>query len=314
MDSVDDAERASSDLAGLVVAPVGRLIPVDDEYEPYRLLDRDGAVVVPVAVFLRELVAEGCAPSTLRSYGMDLLRWWRFLHAVGVCWAGATRAEARDFSCWIQLTVKPRQRATRTSASTAAARRRPGAPNAVTGKLTPGIGYAPATVAHSETVLRCFYDFHRDAGTGPILNPLPLDASRRAKRTHAHHNPMHQWSRERVGRYRPVVPRRIPKAIPDERFNELFAALASNRDRALVAFWISTGVRAAELLGIRQCDTDPGQQLITVVRKGSRAIQQVPASTDAFVWLRLYQEELRGMVSRDGPSRCGGRCVGRSAR
>src|SRR5207249_10675679 len=62
---------------------------------------------------------------------------------------------------------------------------------------------------------------------------------------------------------------RIPRALPDERFNELFAALASNRDRALVAFWISTGVRASELLGVRRCDVDPGQQLITVVRKRS---------------------------------------------
>jgi site-specific recombinase XerD len=72
--------------------------------------------------------------------------------------------------------------------------------------------------------------------------------------------------------------------------------LPSNRDRALVAFWISTGVRASELLGVRQCDIDPGQQLITVVRKGTRVMQQVPASADAFVWLRLYQEELRGQI------------------
>lgn len=295
---MDDAERAGSNLAGLVVASVGRLVPTDDEYEPYRLLDGDGIVVVPVAAFLRELMAAGRSPSTLRSYGMDLLRWLRFLRAVGVCWDRATRVEARDFSCWIQLTVKPRRLATRASASAGVATRRPGAPNGVTGKPTPGIGYAAATVAHSETVLRGFYDFHRDAGTGPILNPFPLDASRRAQRAHAHHNPMHHWSRERVGRYRPVVSRRIPKAIPDEWFNELFAALPSNRDRALVAFWISTGVRAAELLGVRQCDTDPGQQLITVVRKGSRAVQQVPASADAFVWLRLYQEELRGKVPR----------------
>jgi len=215
-----------------------------------------------------------------------------------VSWDRATRVDARDFSCWIQLTVKPRRQATRSAASAGVAVRRPGMPNRVTGKPTPGIGYAPATVAHSETVLRGFYDFHRDAGSGPILNPFPLDVSRRAGRAHAHHNPMHQWSHERVGRYRPVVARRIPRAIPDERFNELFVALPSNRDRALVAFWISTGVRAAELLGVRQCDMDPGQQLITVVRKGSRAMQQVPASTDAFVWLRLYQEELRGKLPR----------------
>ncbi|WP_445047566.1 tyrosine-type recombinase/integrase [Streptomyces drozdowiczii] len=101
-----------------------------------------------------------------------------------------------------------------------------------------------------------------------------------------------------MGRYRPTLPRRIPRSIPEEWFNELFAALPSNRDRALVAFWISTGVRASELIGMRQRDVDPGQQLISVVRKGSRAVQQVPASADAFVWLRLYQQDVHGWVPR----------------
>jgi len=87
---------------------------------------------------------------------------------------------------------------------------------------------------------------------------------------------------------------RIPRAIPDEKFDELFAALGSHRDRALVAFWVSTGARAAELLGATHADADPGQQLITVIRKGSRCLQQLPASPDAFVWLRLYQAQLQG--------------------
>jgi hypothetical protein len=49
---------------------------------------------------------------------------------------------------------------------------------------------------------------------------------------------------------------------------------------------------------------DPGQQLVTVVRKGSRAVQQLPAFPNAFVWLRLYQRELDPAVStgRDDPS------------
>jgi hypothetical protein len=51
-----------------------------------------------------------------------------------------------------------------------------------------------------------------------------------------------------------------PRAIPDQRFNQLFAALSSNRDRAMVAFWISTGVTASELLRMRHCDIDLGQQ------------------------------------------------------
>jgi hypothetical protein len=43
-------------------------------------------------------------------------------------------------------------------------------------------------------------------------------------------------------------------------------------------------------------DTDPGRQLITVIRKGSRALQQLPASSDAFVWLRLYQLQTQDLV------------------
>lgn len=33
-----------------------------------------------------------------------------------------------------------------------------------------------------------------------------------------------------------------------------------------------------------------------MVRKGTRAIQQVPASPDAFVWLRLYQAQMHGLA------------------
>jgi site-specific recombinase XerD len=36
--------------------------------------------------------------------------------------------------------------------------------------------------------------------------------------------------------------------------------------------------------------------LITVVRKGTRELQELPASTDAFVWLRLYQVEMAELI------------------
>jgi len=35
-----------------------------------------------------------------------------------------------------------------------------------------------------------------------------------------------------------------------------------------------------------------------VVRKGSRRVQELPASTDAFVWLRLYQVQMEGLIPR----------------
>ena len=166
----------------------------------------------------------------------------------------------------------------------------------MTGKPVPGRGYSPATVAHCETVLRCFYDFHVEAGSGPLINPFPLARDRAGGRANAHHNPMEPFTDGRTGRYRPPVARRIPRQIPDERFDELFAGLGCHRDRALVALWVSSGARASELLGATVADADPGQQLITVIRKGSRVLQQLPASPDAFVWLRLYQAEMYDLV------------------
>ena len=111
---------------------------------------------------------------------------------------------------------------------------------------------------------------------------------------------MDPFHRQRAGLFRPRVPQRIPRQIPDCAFNDLFARLGSDRDRALVAFWVSAGARASELLSATCSGADPAQQLITVIRKGSRAIQCLPASPDAFVWLRLYQQEVHGAGARRG--------------
>jgi site-specific recombinase XerD len=66
----------------------------------------------------------------------------------------------------------------------------------------------------------------------------------------------------------------------------------------LVAFYVSTGARASELLSTTQGGVDPGRQLIRVIRKGSGAAQELPASTDAFVWLRLYQLQMDGLFPK----------------
>lgn len=265
-------------------------------WQPWRLLDPAGETVEPVATFLRDLQAGGRSAGTQRSYALALLRWFRFLWALDVAWDQATTGEARDFSVWIRSTDKRsgRMPGLVAGAGAAAVASRAGRTNPVTGKVSPGDTYAASTRAHSESVLRGFYDFHLQAGTGPMVNPFPLVRTR--GRAAAERSLVDPPARERRGRYRPRVVSRAPRRIPDERFDELFARLGSDRDRALVAFWVSTGARASELLGMSRADVDPGQQLITVVRKGSRAVQQVPASSDAFVWLRLYQAGMGDLV------------------
>ena len=204
------------DVVGLAVPLAGGLRETGDPWAPFELADAVGAVVAPAAEYLKDVQACGRSDATLRSYGMDLLRWFRFCWAAVLEWDQVTRTEARDFCRWLLIAGKP------------------GADG----------GYAAATAVHCETVLRHFYDFHLDAGTGPMVNPFPL-ARGRACRPGAHRNPMDPFPRGRAGRFRPRVPQRAPRSIPEGQFSELFARLGSHRDRALVAFWVSTGFSAS---------------------------------------------------------------------
>jgi site-specific recombinase XerD len=276
-------QEAARDLASIVVPQVGRLVETADPWEPYQIVGENGTAVEAVSAWFADLLAAGRSSATLRSYGMDLLRWFRFLAALEVPWDRASRTEARDFSRWLQVAGKPSRPHWRHPEEPV--------PSVPTNKM-----YAPSVRAHSETVLRGFYDFHRDEGSGPVLNPFPLDRTRRGNRAHAHHNPMEPHRNERSGLYRPTVPTRIPRSVPDDQFNEIFARLPSHRDRALVAFYVSTGARASELLSVTLGGVDPGRQLIRVIRKGSGAAQELPASMDAFVWLRLYQVEMGDLI------------------
>jgi integrase len=290
-DAVAEQER---NIDALMVSRVGRVEEVTGGVVPYRLVDAAGVEVVAVSEFLLDLLASDCSPATLRSYAYELLGWLRFLQAVAVPWDRATRAEARDYALWLARTSKPPRRRRRGSPA-------PGAVNPVTGKPHPAGTYATATRRHARAVIHAFYEYHRVQHGRPLINPFPAARSAAGEQVNAHHNPMQPWRRPgRTAPYQPKAPKRIPRAIPDERFNELFAALASHRDRALLAFWISTGARAQELLTVIRGRVDPADQLIGVIRKGSRALQMLPASADAFVWLRLYQHDLEGEV-RAGP-------------
>ena len=211
------------ELESLVVPQRGSVVATGEVVEPYRLLDAAGGVVGPVAAFLRDLQACGRSVSTLRSYGLDLLRWFRFVWAIEIPWDRVTAVEARDFCCWIQLADKPagvslrRRGGDKLSAPPLASvsRGRAASPNPVTGKPVPGDKYAAATVAHCETVLRGFYEFHLEVGSGPMVNPFPLARHRRTGRANAHHNPMDAFTTERRGRYRPKVPSRVLRHDPD---------------------------------------------------------------------------------------------------
>jgi integrase len=278
------------DLEKLRLPRWGRVREVDG-IVPWELVDEAGCSVEPVRRFLRELVAQKRSRGTLRSYAYVLQWWWRFLIAVEVPWDKASPADLRDFVLWLLHAEKPSSRRRTVSASTA------GTVNPVTRKQYPGDRYGPATIAHSNAVLRSFYEFWIEQGSGPLVNPVPRDRVG-SGRPHGHQNPMQPFRAEGRLRYNPPRPKRRPRAMPDELWLDLFGTMRSDRDRAILALDVSTGARAAELLGLCGADVDWGDQLIQVQRKGTGARQWLPASPDAFVWLRLYYAE----VGTPGPA------------
>jgi integrase len=107
----------------------------------------------------------------------------------------------------------------------------------------------------------------------------------------AHRSPIEPVERLARAAYRQRMPMRSPRALTDEVFTDVFAALPSNRDRAIVALGVSAGPRASELLDMRLGDLDIGGQLIALRGKGHHEREWVPASPDAFLWLALYLAE-----------------------
>lgn len=258
----DRMDGRTRDVHALVVPRVGSVV-VTGQLPVAVVLDAAGRPLVEIDEYLRSLLACGASVASTRSYALALLRWWRFLAAVDVAWDRAGRSDVRDFVLWMRF----------------AARRSNGDP-----------AFAAATINHNLAVLKGFYADRIDAGVGPLVNPVPAAEHRMGRKTKAHHNPMEYPDAGRRAPLRQKVPDRLPRALPDPVFDALFAAAGCDRDRALLAFYVSTGARASELLGVTVDLVDPGSQRIGVHRKGSGRLQWLPASSDAFVWLRLYQQ------------------------
>lgn len=88
------------DVTALVVPAIGAVAKIDAAPGTV-LLDAADEPVEEVSEFFATMLACGASFSSLRSYGLALLRWWRFLAAIEVPWQRASRIEARDFVLWM---------------------------------------------------------------------------------------------------------------------------------------------------------------------------------------------------------------------
>lgn len=252
---------------------------------PWRLVDADGADVESARLWLVEMRASDYSAATLRAYAYDLLSWLRFIDAVDVPWQQATRWEVRDWVRWHQVHENPQRRRNVTNA-----RSRPpaGSVNGTTGKPYLAGNYSRATVNRMLSSLSGFYEFAITADLGPLANPVPKSRAQ-LTREDPRRNPMDPPRRGRRAPYRQKVVQRTPRALSDELYEQVFARLRNDRDRAIVATAVSSGMRAGELLSMRRRDLHAADQTVEVLPKGG--VDQrvmVPVSPAAFVWIARY--------------------------
>lgn len=247
---------------------------------PFVILDASGVEIDCVSDYLKDLALSDQSPLTGRSYAYDLLRWFRTLWAVGIDWQQATSGEVAVLVGALRHGVNDQRRRSNPRSA------RPGSVNRKTGKATLNDGYAARTINHNLSVVSEFYRYQAHFGRGPVLNPVPSAAERR--KALAHHSPIDERQRYSRAPLRQRVAKRKPTVIPDDLWDELFAAMTCDRDRALMLFYWTSGARAAEILGLTLADVDWSRSCVYVVSKGTRLREAVPVSAEALRYLLRY--------------------------
>jgi integrase len=101
-------------------------------------------------------------------------------------------------------------------------------------------------------------------------------------------DPLHSAGVRRRAALRRKVPRRQPRDIPDSLLAKVTSELTCQRDQALVAVALGSGLRASELLSMSCGGIDAGSGIIRVLPKGGSTPIWVPATSESFVQISRY--------------------------
>ena len=279
-------QESDRTLDGIVLPQWGRVEPSDGPV-PWTVVTDEGLDLVVVQQYLREVVARGGSPLTTRSYAYDLLRWWRWLMAVGVPAMGSSDIDGGEGLRTVVAVCNEAAAActydfgrhrwndqpmTESSTSTISTER---------ARYDIPTPYFATSMRTGLTLVRGHSSTRFASTTGPPgdLMPATIRCSRSGPKGAWHITPnCPNSTRER--------------SLMSAGWNCCCPALRAHRDRALLSLTVSSAARSAEILGLVLADVDWGEQLIRVHRKGSRAPQWLPASPESFVWLGLYLADL----------------------
>jgi len=163
--------------------------------------------------------------------------------------------------------------------------------NERTGKAYLESSYARSSMNRRLSSLSGFYEFALESDLGPLINPVPKSRDD-LTRLDVHRQHFDNPRPQKRAPYRQKLVERAPRALSDDLYEEVFASLRTNRDRAIVATAISSGLRASELLSMRRGMLHAADQTADVIPKGGNGSRvMVRISPTAYLWIARYLAE-----------------------
>jgi len=220
--------------------------------------------------YLGYVADRGYSARTVRAYAFDLLHFARWLAGEGIVVAGvdtdvllrylaANRSERRDDQ---PANVIPLGRGTAS-------------------------GFAPATINRRLAAISGLFAF-RSMRDPDAVNPVPKGpAARRTARGDRTGLLAHLASPKPRSRLRVREPRRLPRGLDRAETATLMGSFRAGRDRAIAGLMLLSGLRSAEVLGLRIADVDIARGWVRVTGKGDKE-RSVPLDPDVAGLIQSY--------------------------
>lgn len=246
--------------------------------ESLRAVERDGrwslvggtpSGVDLVNDYLGYLSDRGYSPRTVRAYAFDLLAFCRWLAGEQIALGEVTTEVLLRFLAFCRSAPLPT---------------RPGG-NVYSIREGRNVGYAATTINRRLAAISGLFSYRgmRDGSTStPVPSRGQARRARQASGLLAHLNKPKHRSGLRVRE-----PRRLPRGLDRAEVTALLASFRTERDRAIAGLMLFSGLRSAEVLGLRVGDVDIPRGWVRVIGKGDKE-RRVPLDPDVAGLVQTY--------------------------
>lgn len=220
--------------------------------------------------YLGYVADRGYSPRTVRAYAFDLLHFSRWLAGEGISVGGVSTDVLLRYLA-----------ASRTA-------RRDGEPeNVIPLRRGSADGFAPATINRRMAAISGLFGF-RSMRDPDAVNPVPMGAAaRRTARGERTGLLGHLAKPKPRSQLRVREPRRLPRGLDRAETAALLGSFRTDRDRAIAGLMLLSGLRSAEVLGLRVADADIGGGWVLVTGKGDKE-RRVPLDPDVAGLIQSY--------------------------